>query len=73
MGKLEDNKLGPDSWVVGECSRLLGLGFLVQVLYGALDPGLLGVSTDLLGQFGLETVGREGTVRQRSTERAACE
>lgn len=72
MGKLEDNKLGTDSWVMGECSRLLSLGFLVQVLYGALDPGILGVSTDLLGQFGLEAVGREGTVRRSSTERPAC-
>lgn len=45
-----------------ERSRLLGLGLLVQVLHVILDPFQLGVSTDLLGCFGLEAVvGRQGS------------
>lgn len=49
------------------------MGFLVQVLHGILDPLLLGVSTDLLGQYGPEAVGEEDTVRWSSIEVSAQE
>lgn len=39
------------------------MGLSVQMLHGLPDPFLLGVSTDLLAQFSLETVRGEGTVR----------
>lgn len=41
-------------------SRPLGVRSLIQVFYILLDPLLLQVDTDLLGQFGFEAVGEEG-------------
>ena len=41
------------------------LRLLIQILYGIFNPLLLGVSTDLLIQYGPEAVGRRcGGVRQ---------
>lgn len=37
---------------------MLSLRLLIQVLYVVLNPLLLGVSTDLLIQYGPEAVGR---------------
>lgn len=37
--------------------------FLVQVLHGILDPLLLGVNTDFLVLFGVESVGEKKILR----------
>lgn len=50
----------------GEHLWLWGLGLLVQVLHGLLDPLVLGVSADLLGLFGLEAVGEKGSNKKHA-------
>lgn len=45
-----------------EGSRLQDFGLLVQELHGSLDPLLLGISTDLLAQFGREDHSFPGTL-----------
>ena len=46
-----------------ECSKLRSLVFLVEMVYGVLDPFLLGVCTYLLAQDGLETAEERERVR----------
>lgn len=43
-----------------DCLWFQGWEDLVQVLYGILNPLLLGVSTDILAQLGLEDYGSQG-------------